>query len=116
MSWVYINGKWFTDRHFVPRVNGPGTVLILKLHIVALAEVLLAGDRQLKPPEPRLLFQRRRLRAEQLCFAQPVGLADEARDEPRGRPVVDALRGVVLLDCSRIQNRDMRLLMLMASA
>lgn len=96
----------------MPRVNGPGTVLILQLHIVALAEVLLAGDRQLKPPEPRLLFQRRRLRAEQLCFAQPVGLADEAR----GRPVVDALRGVVLLDCSRIQNRDMRLLMLMASA
>ena len=90
--------------------------MILQLHIVALAEVLLAGDRQLKPPEPRLLFQRRRLRAEQLCFAQSVGLADEARDEPRGRPVVDALRGVVLLDCSRIQNRDMRLLMLMASA
>ena len=65
----------------MPRVNGPGTVLILQLHIVALAEVLLAGDRQLKPPEPRLLFQRRRLRAEQLCFAQPVGLADEARDD-----------------------------------
>ena len=76
------------------------------------ARILHALNREFKVQRTFCRCLRGGLRTEHLCFAQPVGLADEAR----GRPVVDALRGVVLLDCSRIQNRDMRLLMLMASA
>ena len=106
LSWAYINGKWFTDRHFVPRVNGPGGVLILQLDVIALAEVFCADDRQVEPPEPRRFLQRCRLRAEQLRPAQPVGLADKARDELRRGPVVDRLRRVVLLGGSGVQNGD----------
>ena len=74
--------------------------------LVGVPEILHAPDRKLAAQRARRRGLGRRLRAEQLRFAQPVGLSDEAGHELRGRAVIDDLRRVVLLHAAAVENGD----------
>ena len=75
--------------------------------LVGVPEILHAPDRKLAAQRARRRGLGRRLRAEQLRFAQPVGFSDEPRDKLRSRPMIDRLRGIVLLGGSGVQDSDM---------